>query len=218
MNNNLVQALQPSACKSPAPSSSSWSSKTPSSTRSNTPATAGSAGGRDLGLAKLAQMQATKSTGKAIKKTPVEKFQETRTAEISRLREKVRMLHEEKMARFEVKKLKYAMANQEAVAQRTAQLELLRLQIQLETVKAQAAVPALLQPLHRPSWDLPMATESELWGDLGPMGGDNTAGRTSLSNALTFRELDKGVSEAGNYSFPGSNKPMTGSFDADNVF
>lgn len=61
------------------------------------------------------------------------------------------MLHEEKMAHFEVKKLKYTMANQEAVAQQAAQLELLHLQIQLKTVKAQAAVLALLQPLHRPS-------------------------------------------------------------------
>jgi hypothetical protein len=99
--------------------------------------------GRDAGLVKLLYSQATKAKGKALKKSPVEKFQDSKTAETSRLQEKARMAHEQKMARLANKKLKYEMANQEANAQRTAQLELLRLQIKLETVKAQASMSAV---------------------------------------------------------------------------
>ena len=94
---------------------SEFSSNTASSSHSSTPATVKSAKGHDLGLAKLIQTQATKTTGKASKKTPVDKFQEIHLAETAHLWEKTHMLHEEKMAHLANEKLKYKMANQEVV-------------------------------------------------------------------------------------------------------
>ena len=87
-----------------------------SSSHLSTLATVKSAKGHDLGLVKLIQTQTAKTTGKASKKTPVDKFQETHLAETAHLQEKTHMLHEEKMVHLANKKLKYKMANREEVA------------------------------------------------------------------------------------------------------
>ena len=215
--------------------SSELSSNTASSSRSSTPATVKSAKGRDLGLAKLIQTQAAKTTGKASKKTPVDKFQETRSAETARLREKTRMLHEEKMARLANKKLKYEMANREAAAHRTSQLELLRLQIQLETVKAQAVAPALPSHSHGVSWDLPIAgglnarhgsqsASDQLtpsWPHLRGPGiaeGDGGVKGIPMRAPFSLHGLDEDSPGASNYHFQGSNNPGMLSFDNVNLF
>lgn len=119
--------------------------------------------GQDAGLAKLLYLQATKAKGKALKKSPVEKFQDSKTAETSRLQEKAHMAHEQKMAHLANKKLKYEMANQEANAQRMAQLELLCLQIQLETVKAQASMSAVRPPIMNTNLPNQMGSLSRGW-------------------------------------------------------
>lgn len=141
------------------------------------------------------------------------------------------MLHEEKMARLANKKLKYEMASREATAQRTAQLEVLHLQIQLETVKAQAVAPPLSKHSRRASWDSPMAARSEgnhanqsmgeqhvlSWEGLGTEGSDNRVESTPVPGALNFA-FHGDVSEGGNYNFQSGNNPSIGSFDANNYF
>lgn len=86
-------------------------------------------GGCDLGLAKRATSLA--AAPKPSKKTPVDRFQDSRAAESTRVQEKMRMQHEEKMARLSNKKLKYELSHKAAADDRASQLEMLRLRIEL---------------------------------------------------------------------------------------
>lgn len=114
---------------------------TSSSTRSSTPASIKSLGG--LAARDTAKAGVKGVAAKGVKKTPVDKFHETRLAESHRVTEKNRMAHEAKMARLANKKFKYEKASNQAAQQ--AQLEMMKMQIQLETIRGQNLAAQTLQ-------------------------------------------------------------------------
>ena len=94
--------------------------------------------GRDAGLAKGQSTNISKSSKSTQQKTALEKFNDYWTSESSHLSKKQKIEHELKMAIAQNKQLKYEFKMKARTADHNAQLELLRLQIQLAQVNAAA--------------------------------------------------------------------------------
>lgn len=101
-----------------------------------------SLGGRDEGLAKRSRATGA-AKQKPAKKSQLDQLQENRSADITRVREKSSMVHAEKMAGIASKRAKRESeaAFKESEAKRQSELEMMRMQIQLETLRAQGPGP-----------------------------------------------------------------------------
>lgn len=168
-------------------------------------------GGRDLGLAKAARAPSVVAAKtKPVKKSAVEKFQDGRTADSIRLREKTLLLHEAKMAHLANKKLKMEMAHKETMARGASGIELLRLQIQLETVRSRnsavttgySPTPGFTDSTHSPSTpNTPsFPNNSQLWQS-----------PVDTSSASTFSDDEMSAFSSGcdfDENFDGSSFPF----------